>query len=113
MNAEPANAEPPNDVSRRRFIGRSGLVAAAAAGAVAVPSLLNGDEGAAPSGTDRFPLAGGPIAGGPLPADGDLDSEVILHIDHASNGEVTAFVGQRQVVFNDRALVARVKGLKA
>jgi nitrous oxide reductase len=97
-----------NDLSRRSFLGRSTLAAAGAAGAVAVSSLATGEDGAAgPAGArvvdDREVLA--------EPA--DSHTPVVLHIDDAGTGAISAYVGHRHVEFTDRALVARVQGLEA
>jgi len=50
---------------------------------------------------------------GGAPGDGGDGNAVILHIDDAATGEVSAYVGYRHVVFTDRALVARVQALTA
>jgi hypothetical protein len=99
-----------NDLSRRSFLGKSSLAAAAAAGAVAVPSLLRGDTAQAESSApDGLSGAAGLGAG-----DGDGDgTDVILHIPDTAGGEISAFVGERQIVFTDRAFVTRVNKLTA
>jgi hypothetical protein len=96
-----------NDLSRRSFLGTSSLAAAAVAGAIAVPTLMKGDD-ESPTVTgvvDDTRLGGAPVD------DGDGNA-VILHIDDAATGEISAYVGYRHVVFTDRALVARVQALK-
>jgi hypothetical protein len=87
--------------SRRSFLKRSGAGAAAAGLASALPALperalvarrasvVHDDGVAAPAGR---------AATGPL----------VVHIPDPASGEVHLMVGTREVVRNDRALVARL-----
>jgi hypothetical protein len=81
-------------VNRRSFLIKGSVGAAAVAGVVgsgfALTSLVGDDETALPAGAD------------------ELDGPVLVQITHASSGEVEVLVGEREVTFNDRALVARV-----
>jgi hypothetical protein len=81
-------------VNRRSFLIKGSAGAAAVAGVVgggfALTSLAGDDESA-------------------LPADAaELDGPVLVQIRDASTGEVEVLVGEREVTFNDRALVAKV-----
>ncbi len=80
-------------ISRRSLLARGGVgvagVAAAGSGILAV---------AAPAGA-------GPLTGQELAA---LDKPVMLRVRDAATGEVEILVGERAVLFTDKALVANV-----
>ena len=81
-------------VSRRSFLVRS---SAGVAGAAAVAGggivAMTGVAGAAPLTEEEL---------------GELDQPVMLSIRDAAAGEVAVLVGDREVLFTDRSLVANV-----
>jgi hypothetical protein len=83
-------------VSRRSFIARGSVgvagAAAAAAGGVGIAAM------AAPAGA--APLTDDEIR--------DLNQPVLLQVRDAASGEVELLVGETEVVFTDRSLVAKV-----
>ncbi|MEO6318845.1 MAG: hypothetical protein ABIP36_08690 [Acidimicrobiales bacterium] len=83
-------------VSRRSFLAKGGAgvagVATVAAGGIA---LTGGSAGAAERSLDAEELA-------------VLDRPMLLQIRDAAAGEVEILVGDTEIVFTDRALVARV-----
>jgi hypothetical protein len=81
-------------VSRRSFLvgGSAGIAAAATATGTGIVALA-GPAGAAPLTEDELAR---------------LDQPVIVSVLDATTGEVELLVGDREVVFVDRALVARV-----
>jgi hypothetical protein len=80
-------------VNRRSFLikGSAGAAAVAVVGGsgFAISSLAGGDD------VD-------------IPADAEQAGPVLVQITDASSGEVEVLVGEREVRFTDRALVARV-----
>jgi len=91
------------DLSRRSFLGRGSMVAAAAGiGAMApaaVGTLLSSGEAAAPAISE---------VGDDLPAAGDVDGAVVAHISNASTGQLSIFNGTREVVINDPTVVSHL-----
>ena len=81
-------------VSRRSFLVRSsaGVAGAAAVGAGGI-AAMTGVAGAAPLTEEEI---------------GELDQTVLLSVRDAAAGEVALLVGDREVVFTDRSLVANV-----
>ena len=81
-------------VSRRSFMVRSsaGLAGAAAVGGGGIVAMT-GVAGAAPLTEEEL---------------GELDQTVMLSVRDAAAGEVALLVGDREVVFTDRKLVANV-----
>jgi hypothetical protein len=88
------------DLSRRRFIAGTALSVAAGAAAAsglgaaaAVPQLLAGVGRATPaSAPDLTPLG----------------TDVVAHLRNASTGEVSLMVGDRELVYKDAQLAARL-----
>ena len=81
-------------VSRRSFLVRSsaGVAGAAAVGAGGIAAMA-GAAGAAPLTEEEL---------------GELDETVMVSVRDAAAGEVAILVGDREVVFTDRSLVANV-----
>jgi len=71
--------------------GLSGLVAGGAADSQAVPAAVGDAEGA---------TAGGVV--------GEVGSPVVAHITDAASGDVSVYVGERQIVTRDPNLVAHL-----
>ncbi|MHB8672628.1 MAG: hypothetical protein ACYDAK_03005 [Candidatus Limnocylindrales bacterium] len=92
----------PDPVTRRKFLTSASLGVAAAAGiaaaggASALGGIARASAPAAPSRRDPEP---------DLSAVGD---DVVAHVRNASTGEVVIYVGTREVVYRDRALVSRL-----
>jgi hypothetical protein len=89
-------------LSRRRFLTRASLGAAAAAAAtVAATSGIATVEGL---------LASAPAVNGgePEPDVTPVGQDVVAHVRNASTGEVSIMVGEHEVAYTDRALVARL-----
>ena len=88
------------DLSRRRFLTGTALGVAAGAAAVsglgaaaAVPQLLAGASHAAtPEAADLTPVG----------------TDVVAHLRNASTGEVSLMVGDRELVYRDAQLAARL-----
>lgn len=89
----------PRRVSRRAML-QAGTVGAVAVGTIgAFPGVLTGLGGAA------FASPGSPELGSPeldTPAD---QGPIVAHVKDASTGEVSLFVGEREITYQDRALV--------
>jgi len=68
-----------------------------------------GVAGAAAAGSGFLALAS-PAGAGPLTAQelSSLNQPVMLRVRNAATGEVELLVGEREVVFTDKALVANV-----
>jgi hypothetical protein len=87
-------------VSRRSFL-RTGTLSAAAVGvlasAPALPGFLQGLEADAPAaegaGTDAEAAAA------------DVAGPIFAHVTNASSGELSLYVGERQIAYRDPALV--------
>jgi hypothetical protein len=80
-------------VNRRSFLLKS------SAGAAAVAGVVGGGFVFTSLGDDEPDLSG--VAA-------ETDGPVLVQIRDASSGEVEVLVGEREVVFTDRALVAKV-----
>lgn len=77
--------------SRRSFL-RTGSISAIAVGAAALtPGLLTGPA-------DASPAAAGPLPDGPL----------IAYVKDHKSGEIAVMVGEREVLYRDRDLAARL-----
>jgi hypothetical protein len=98
----------PEPISRRGFLTKASVVAAA--GAAATVAATSGIA------TAQSLLASAPAitpALAPAAANDDTDvsavgSDVVAHVRNASRGEVSVMVGEREIVYTDRALVARL-----
>ena len=87
---------PRRGVSRRAFLQRGALGAAAVGAAASIPglpALLQGLEGDAPAATGA--VTEGESAVGPI----------VAHVTDASTGEVSLYVGEREVAYRDPVLV--------
>ena len=90
-----------SDLSRRKFLGRASLGAAAAGIAAAsggVPALFAAQPSVLRAGPDSGPSQD-------LVAMGE---DVIAHVQSDSTGAVTILVGNREIVVQDRAMVGRI-----
>lgn len=84
-------------LTRRKFLTRATIAAAAVTGGAAT---LAGMEAPAV-------LAAAPQARSPRPRRSDA---LVAHVRNISTGEVAVLMGTREVVYRDRALVARLLG---
>jgi len=88
-------------IGRRAFL-RAGVVGASAAGAVdAFPGALAGLVAAGPEASSAAPELEG-MAGE------ELSAPIVAHITDAASGEVSLYVGEREVVYRDAQLVQRL-----
>jgi hypothetical protein len=88
-----------DDITRRSFFKHAGA-AAAVAGAVAVaPGSIATAVAATTPATDRELTAEEHLAAG---------EHLVAHLKNAETGEITLFVGHREVTFHDRTVAARL-----
>ncbi|MFY9784105.1 MAG: hypothetical protein WAK12_11310 [Acidimicrobiales bacterium] len=88
-------------VSRRNFFKQAGAVAAAAGTmAVAPVGLMSAVAGAASSKNDDAPLTAEEHLRG--------NEELVAHVKNARTGEISLFIGHREVTLRDRKVVARL-----
>jgi hypothetical protein len=93
----------PESMSRRGFLAKSSIAAATGAAAtLAASSGLLTVQGvlAAPS----TPSLGGDATDDVTP----VGHDVVAHVRNESTGEIAVMVGEHEVVYSDRALVARL-----
>ena len=102
-SAASAGGSPGWFVSRRRFL-RTGTLSAAAVGVMAsvpgLPGLFQTAEADAPASAGAVTEAES--------AAPEVEGPIVAHITNASAGQVSLYVGERQIVYNDRALVQRL-----
>ena len=88
------------DLTRRKFLSRGSVTAVGAIGALS-------------AGPAAFAAVAGAVtdAGEQLGAEelGALDGPVFVHVRDAATGEVEVLVDETSMVFNDRALVAKLQ----
>ena len=92
-----------DQLSRRRFLAGASMGAAATVAAAAAAGA-----GMATVGTL---LSAAPVAAASNSAEADVTavgSDVVVHVRNASKGELSLMVGERELVYTDRALVARL-----
>src|SRR4029077_3656749 len=95
----------PDPMTRRGFLTKASVAAATGVAAtVAATSGLATVEGM---------LASTPAIAPAVPKAGDddvsaLGTDVVAHVRDASTGEVSIMAGENEVVYHDRALVARL-----
>jgi hypothetical protein len=88
-------------VSRRNFFKQAGAVAATAGTmAVAPIGLTSAIAGAASSTHDDAPLTPDEHLRG--------DEELVAHVKNARTGEISLFIGHREVTIRDRKVAARL-----
>lgn len=92
-----------SSVSRRRFL-RTGTMSAAAVGVLVstpiLPGLLQGLEADAPA-----------TEGAAAQAEGDMPAlagPIVAHVTNASTGELSLYVGEREVAYRDPILVQHI-----
>jgi tetrahydromethanopterin S-methyltransferase subunit C len=88
------------DLTRRKFLSRGSVTAVGAIGAMTVGS-----------GTVAAAAAAVTNAGDELDA-GDLDAlegPLFVHVRDAATGEIEVLVDERSIVFNDQAMVSKVR----
>jgi hypothetical protein len=92
-------------VNRRTFLKQAGVAAAAAGAVAAAPGSL-GVAGA----TTRSASASGATAHEPELSHEETASApaVIAHVRDAGRGEITLFVGEREITIHDRQVAARL-----
>jgi hypothetical protein len=81
-------------ITRRGFLGKTTLGAAAAGALLTVPTLA-GAADASPASTEELEKA-------------KLAGPLVAHVRNISTGEVAVMLGTREFVFHDRRLVARL-----
>jgi hypothetical protein len=88
------------DLNRRTFLSRGSLTAVGAIGALSV------GPAAVAAAANAVSDAGKQLGAGELSA---LDGPMFVHVRDAETGEVEVLVDETSVVFNDRALVAKLQ----
>jgi hypothetical protein len=86
----------------RRAVLRAGTIGAAAAGVSAFPGMLGGLGSSAPEVSGVASEAAGVDE---AEAASVLDGPVVAHIRDVSTGDVSLFVGEREISYRDPALV--------
>jgi len=94
------------EVSRRIFLMRSSIVAAAAGAATAIPGLA-GVIGSAGADAPALDGSAAELDGAALDASGSA-GPLVVHVRDVSTGEIGILTGTREVVVRDPALVARL-----
>jgi hypothetical protein len=93
-----------DQLNRRTFLKRAGITAAAA-GAVAVAPASIGAAGAT---TQRHAAAGHAVEA-PLTSDEVTKATpFVAHVRNAATGEISLYVGDREVTITDRHVAARL-----
>ena len=88
------------ELTRRTFLARASIATAAVTGgAAAISSMM---ASAIPAATAM------PAVRGVTPA---LGEPLVAHVKNIATGEVAVLMGTREVVYRDRALVARLLGV--
>ena len=88
------------ELSRRTFLARASIATAAVTGGAAVINSMTAS--ASPAATAMPAVRGvAPTLGEPL----------VAHVRNIATGEVAVLMGTREVVYRDRALVARLLGV--
>ncbi len=89
-----------SEVTRRTFLARASIAAAGVTGGAAV---INSVVASAIPAAAAIPAVRGvaPVLGEPL----------VAHVRNIATGEVAVLMGTREVVYRDRALVARLLGV--
>jgi hypothetical protein len=106
--AEQAGPGRARGVSRRVFIRTGSLGAAAVAFVGSVPGLSGLVTGVT-SDSQQLPAAAGEVDG--VAASGvasAVDGPVIAHVTDAASGDVSIYVGEREIVTRDPTLVAHL-----
>ena len=88
--------------SRRSFFKQAGTVAAVAGAATVVP----GTVATAFAGTNTAKLPGATDLAAVAPEHLDAGDNLIAHVKDASTGEISIFVGTREVLIQDRSIAA-------
>jgi hypothetical protein len=94
-----------SEFSRRKFLthGSVGVAIAGAAAAIpGLPSLLVSAEGDAPAVENAATTVG---EDGAAPS---LAEPLVAHVTDMQTGQISLFLGQREVIYNDPALAARL-----
>ena len=86
-------------ISRRTFFKHAGAAAAVAGGAAVVPMGLGTSLAGAATVKDT-----------PLAPEEELrnNEDLVVHVKNARTGELSLFVGQREVIIHDRTIAARL-----
>jgi hypothetical protein len=88
----------PSGADRRGFLLRAGGVGVAVVGVAAAGPALAGTVSSSSAGPDAAGLAQAADAAGPL----------MVYIKDAARGQLAILVGEREVVYTDRAAVANI-----
>lgn len=88
------------ELTRRTFLARASIATAAVTGGAAVINSMVAS--AMPAATAM------PAVSGVAPA---LGEPLVAHVRNIATGEVAVLMGTREVVYRDRALVARLLGV--
>jgi hypothetical protein len=81
-------------LTRRGFIQKTSLGAATVGALITVPGLAHVPEAFAAPDSKVSP--------------GKLSGSLVAHVRNVSTGEIALMVGTREIVYHDRALVARL-----
>ena len=87
-------------LTRRTFLARASIATAAVTGGAAVISSIPASAISAATAT--------PAVRGVAPSVGE---PLVAHVRNVATGEVAVLMGTREVVYRDRALVARLLGV--
>jgi hypothetical protein len=93
----------------RRTVLRSGSIGAAAAGLLAAVPGLSGLIGGASSAAPELSGAASGEAAGVAAADTSaVTGPIVAHITDAATGDISLYVGEREIPYRDPALVAHL-----
>lgn len=93
-------------LTRRTFLARASIATAAVTGGAAVISSM--PASAISAATAKPAATAMPAARGMAPSVGE---PLVAHVRNVATGEVAVLMGTREVVYRDRALVARLVGV--
>jgi hypothetical protein len=86
------------------FLTRGSIAVAAAGVASSLPMLFEAGD----AGTQEAASVVPAVLPAALPEGASLSEPLLAHISDLSSGQISLLVGQREIVFNDPSLVARL-----
>jgi hypothetical protein len=99
-----AERPPASDVSRRVFLKRGSLTVAAAGLVTAIPGLPALFSEAAP----EAPAAEGAAADASGIEAGALQESLVVQVKNLQTGEMSVYVGEREIVYRDPQLASQI-----